>query len=105
MKIAEDGVYGLYLWRYDNGKFFGNGQGDFLSIPARKNDLKAMAEIAKAAKHYGATDGGPVFIPNARQISQSEQEDQMDRLMSGYTPDPYDVGALKDELEERKQNG
>lgn len=105
LRIAEDGEYGIYLWQFPDGKFFGNGQGDFLSIPARKGDLKAMTDIYHAAKHYGRPDGKAVFIPNARQVSKSEQEDQMERLMDGKTPDPYDVGALRDELEAAKQNG
>ena len=97
LKIAEDGELGLYLWEMANGKYFGNGQGEFLVIPARKNDLKAMTEIYHAAKHYGAVDGRAVFIPNARAISSNEHDDQMERMLDGRLPDPYDVGALKDE--------
>jgi hypothetical protein len=97
MKIAEDGDFGLYLWKMPNGKYFGNGEGDFLLIPARRNDLKAMTDLYHAAKHYGAVGGNAVFVANAREVTQSEQEDQMERMLDGKLPDPYDVGALMDE--------
>jgi len=102
-RVAEDGELGLYLWQTPDGKYFGNGDGDFLVIPARKNDLKAMTDIYHAAKHYGATGGRAIFIANARIVSQSEREDQMERMLDGRLPDPYDVGALKDEVKAKHE--
>lgn len=93
-----DGDLGLYLWQMPNGKYFGNGDGDFLIIESRHGDIAKMNEIYRAAKYYGAEGGRAVFISNARAVTQSEQEDQMERMLDGKTPDPYDLGALRDEV-------
>lgn len=99
-----DGDLGLYLWQLPNGKYLGDGDGNFLIIESRHGDLSKMAQISKAARYYGAQGGKPVFVSNARAVSQSEQEDQMERLLDGKTPDPYDLGALRDEVRAAKAN-
>ena len=100
-----DGDLGIYLWQMPNGKYFGDGGGEFLMIESRNGDLAKMAAISKAARYYGCEGGRPIFISNARAVTQSEQEDQMERMLDGKTPDPYDLGALRDEVRAAQEHG
>lgn len=103
LKLAEDGALGVYLWQMENGKYFGDGQGNYLMIPSEKNDLSKMTNLYQSAKYYGSTGGHAVFIPNARMVTDGEYDDQMERMLDGRLPDPYDVGALRDELRAKSE--
>lgn len=106
LKPVRDNEYGVYLWKKADGKYFSNDSGEFLSIPARYGDLRMMKAIGDAARYYGVFEGGRAeFISGARQVSSNEYDDQMERMLDGKTPDPYDVGALRDELAEAKSRG
>lgn len=98
MKAVRDNDYGLYLWKLPNGKYLQNNEGEFLCLPSRYGDIKNMNQIGKDAKMYGYPEGRAEFIAGGRQVSHSEHDDQMERMLDGRLPDPFDVGALKDEI-------
>lgn len=102
LKPVRDNEFGIYLWKLPDGKYFQDGEGNFLMIPSRYGDIANMADIAQKAKYYGQPVGRPVFIPNAREVTDGEHDDQMERMLDGKLPDPYDVGALRDSI---RKNG
>lgn len=94
---------GLYVWQMPNGKPVGDGEGNFLNIPAKKGDAKRIAILQKAAyevlKSNGVPEAGePFFMPGSRRVTDEEHEEQTSRLKSGLIPDEYDVAAMKDQL-------
>lgn len=96
MKTTEVMEYehGLYVWELPDGSMFKDEEGGVLSIPARFGDLTKISQLSKTAAHYGQPAGKAVFKQGARQVSKSEWEDQMERLLDGKVGDPYDLGNI-----------
>lgn len=86
--------WGLYFWRLPNGHLFHDGEGNLLNIPSMKNDLSKIAELRKAAAHYGQPDGQPWFYPGIKRASDEEYSEQVQRLKEGYIPTLDDLGAV-----------
>ena len=106
VKVVEDTAdYGLYVWKTEAGRIFGDGNGSFMNIPARKYDLTAINRITQAAAHYGAGPGKAVFMPGVTRISEEEHSVQVDRMKQGYIPSEFDVGAFADAEKGLKQHG
>lgn len=104
-KVDEGIPYGVYIWEV-NGKPVVNEDFDYLVAPARRGDLMAIKRLTDFVKNViGLEEGGPVFKEGVRPVSQSEYEDQIYRLQSGETPDPYDLGNLIDEYKYKKELG
>lgn len=95
---VQETPYGLYVWRMPNGQIVGDDEERFLSIAAKEGDLSKIVELQRAVRHYGITEGGPLFLPGRRKVTDEEYAEQIARMEMGLTPDPYDVGALKDGL-------
>lgn len=98
LRAVDTGEHGLYIWITGDGRRVSDSEGNTMNIPARRGDLKAMSKLAEAARYYGIMDGHAEFLPNRRRVTDSELEDQKDRLAAGLTPDPYDYMALEEEL-------
>ena len=98
MKPIEEAKYGVYVWEVTGRGILVNENHDPLRVNAFKGDLSKMAEIRRAAAHYGFPDGKPVFWAGKRAISESEYEDQMVRQAQGEIADPYDIPALIDRM-------
>lgn len=98
IKAVEEVDYGVYVWRVEGQGLLANEDRDLLRIASWRGDLTKMAEIARAAAHYGYPDGEPVFLAGRRAISDSEYEEQMARQVSGQLADPYDIPALVDKM-------
>lgn len=94
MQKVDEVSYGVYVWRVEGRGILTNEEGDPLRINAMRGDLRKMAELSRAAAHYGYPDGEPVFWSGKRAISDSEYEEQMARHMGGQLADPYDIPAL-----------
>lgn len=101
IKVVEESEYGLYVWQMPDGKWVGDTDGNFMNIPARKGDLKAMSAISKAARYYGVEEGGPVFVSNRRRVTDDEYDHQRERLANGLLADEYDYAALEDEAKNK----
>lgn len=88
--------WGLYVYKKSNGKWFTDGEGNILNIPAMRNDLTKISELKTAARHYGDPgDGEAVFVPGLTRISDEEHSEQLDRMNQGLIPSMNDLGAWK----------
>lgn len=94
--IPKSYDWGLYVYKKSNGKWFTDGQGSVLNIPSMKGDITKIAELKKAALHYGDDgEGTAVFVPGLNRISEEEHTEQLDRLKNGLIPSMNDLGAWK----------
>jgi len=106
VKVVENtSEHGLYVWKMENGRVFGDGDGSFMNIPARKYDIGAINRITQAAAHYGAGPGKAVFMPGVTRITEEEHSVQIDRMAQGYIPDEFDTGAFMDAAKGLKTHG
>jgi hypothetical protein len=103
--VENDAEYGLYVWKTETGRVFGDGNGSFMNIPARKYDLTAINRITQAAAHYGAGPGKAVFMPGVTRITEEEHSVQIDRMKQGYIPSEFDTGAFADAARGLKKHG
>jgi hypothetical protein len=92
--IPKNYDWGLYVYKKANGKWFTDGEGNVLNIPAMKGDVTKITELKQAAIYYGDEgDGEAVFVAGLHRISDEEHSEQMDRLKSGLIPSMNDLGA------------
>jgi hypothetical protein len=92
--IEKSYNWGIYVWKRANGKWFTDGNGNILNIPAMKGDIFALSEIKKAAAYYGEPDGEAVFFPGMGRVTDEEYSEQLDRMKSGLIPNLNDLGAV-----------
>jgi hypothetical protein len=84
--------WGICLWQLPNKTYVQNSDGDYLSAgPAKIGDVVVETKMRQAAKACYITDGKPFWLPGFRKITNSEWEDQMERLMEGKIADPVDL--------------
>ena len=61
--------WGLYVYKKSDGKWFTDGNGSVLNIPAQKGDISKIAELKKAAMFNGDDgEGKAVFVPGLTRI-------------------------------------
>jgi len=99
--LIEETDYGIYVWAMPNGKWVGDDDGNFLSISAKKGDREAIRKLTEAVRYYGVIEGKAKFLSGHRKVSDTEYEHQRARMEAGLVPDPFDVGAMKEELRDR----
>lgn len=87
-------AWGVYVWKKSNGKWFTDGQGNVLNIPANKGDESQIQKLRDAAAYYGEPGGEPVFFPGTARISDEEYTEQIDRMKNGLIPSMNDLGAV-----------
>jgi hypothetical protein len=86
--------WGLYVYKKADGKWFTDGTGSVLNVPARKGDIEKIAELKKVAIHYGDEGNGEaVFVPGLTRVSEAEYSEQKQRLREGLIPSMNDLGA------------
>lgn len=104
MKITpvEETDIGVYVWRMPDGRWVGDDEGNFASISAQKGDLKRIHQLTELVRSCGVQEGAPYFLPGRRKVSDEEFEEQKDRLNAGLLPDEYDIPALIEELNQRR---
>lgn len=98
MTPIHESAYGLYVWKLPNGNIAGNSDGEYLLVESKIGDLKKITALSAAAKHYGYEQGEPLFLSGRRKVSSDEQDDQMERMLDGKIPDPYDIGNVEGEV-------
>lgn len=87
-----DPGWGIYLWQLPDGSYVKNDDGDYLLVgPIKNGNRKALDRLAKAAYSLGIKGGQPFYLPGFRPVTQTEWEDQMERLLDGKVPDLVDV--------------
>ncbi len=92
--IEKNYDWGLYVWKKANGKWFTDGNGNILNIPSMKGDISKIAELKKAAAHYGEPDGQPHFFPGLARVTDEEYSEQVERMKQGLIPNLNDLGAV-----------
>jgi len=83
--------WGLYVYKKSDGRWFTDGEGNVLNIPAVRGDLTKIAELKQAAQYYGDDgEGEAVFVPGLTRVTEEEYSEQMDR----FIPSMNDLGAI-----------
>ena len=108
--IIEESEYGVYVWMDTNGKIIMDEEGNVLSVPSKKGDMRKINALRDFAyvvlSANGLPQGGmPQFWSGKRQISQTEWEEQNARLRAGLTPDPFDVSDISEQEKKILRNG
>lgn len=104
--IEKNYNWGLYVYKKSNGKWFTDGNGNVLNIPAMRGDISKITELKNAAKHYGDDgEGNCVFVPGLTRISEEEHTEQMDRFKNGLLPSMNDLGAIHAAQQTLKTHG
>ena len=87
--------WGLYVYKRSNGKWFTDGNGSVLNIPAEKGDISKIAELRKAAMFNGDNGEGTAhFVPGLTRVSEEEYSEQKERMREGLIPSLNDLGAI-----------
>lgn len=105
LSLVQESEFGLYVYELPNGQYLGDEDGNLLNIPAQRGDFAKMKRICEVAAAHGYPHGNPIFLSGSRRVTQDEYDDQKARMIDGLTPDPYDLGAIRDELRYNKQHG
>ena len=78
--------YGLYVWITSDGKIFTDDDGNVMNIPSEEYDIEKIGKIRDAANYYGQGDGRPKFIAGAGRATDSEHQQDKERMMEGKIP-------------------
>lgn len=112
MKISavEETTYGLYVWETEGGAWIMDEDRNVMNIESEKGDATKIAAITEAAHRYMREagvepNGRPLFLAGNRRITDEQYEEQKARQAAGLTPDPFDVGAMEDDLKEAIHDG
>ena len=86
---------GVFMYiKKSNGKWFTDDTGSVLNIPSEKGDISKIADLKKAAMHFGDDgEGTAVFVPGLTRISEEEYSEQKERFKEGLIPSMNDLGA------------
>jgi len=104
--IEKNYAWGLYVYKRANGKWFTDGEGSVLNIPAMRGDISKIAELKKAAMYYGDDgDGECIFVPGLNRVSEEEYSEMLDRMKEGLIPNVNDLGAVYDAQQTLKKHG
>ena len=104
--IEKNYDWGLYVYKKSNGKWFTDGSGSVLNIPAMRGDISKISELKKAAMHYGDPgDGKCVFVPGLNRVSEEQYSEMVDRMKQGLLPNMNDLGAIYDAQKTLKTHG
>ena len=104
--IEKNYAWGLYVYKKSNGKWFTDGEGSVLNIPAMRGDLSKIAELKKAAIYYGDEgDGECIFVPGLNRVTEEQYSEMVDRMKQGLIPNLNDMGAVYDAQQTLKKHG
>lgn len=102
LQIVQDpSNYGIYVWLLPEGGIFKDDDDNVLNIPAMRGDIEKMAEIRKAASHYGQPEGQAVFIPGIGRVTEEEYQEDKSRMENGLLT-LGDTGAWRDAARARR---
>ena len=100
----------MYVWETADGKIIADEDGNLLNVAATKGDRVKIDALTRVAHGYlrdlGMEPSGEAkFLSGHRRVTQEQYEEQLARQKAGLTPDPFDVGAMEDDLKELKYDG
>lgn len=105
MKVTpiEEVNWGMYCWVMPDDTIVMDEEGAYLSIPSMKGDIRQIKKLKDAAKHYGLDEGKPMFFAGHRVVTDEELEEQRRRGDMGLVPDPQDLPAMMEYIEEMRE--
>ena len=104
--IEKNYDWGLYVYKKSDGKWFTDGSGSVLNIPAMRGDISKISELKKTAMYYGDPgDGKCVFVPGLNRVSEEQYSEMVDRMKQGLLPNMNDLGAIYDAQKTLKTHG
>lgn len=105
MKVTpiDEVNWGLYLWQMPDESIIMDDEGQYLSIPSIKGDIRQMKKLKKAAQEYGVNEGKPIFFSGHRQVTDEELEEQKQRGELGLIPDTQDLPAMMEYVKEMRE--
>lgn len=83
--------WGVCLWQLPDGTYVMEGDNHLVVGPCKIGNPIAERNMRSAARSLGITEGKPFWLPGFRVISDSEHDDQMERLIDGKIPDAADL--------------
>lgn len=98
-QIVEEVPYGTYVWRMNDGTYLVDEEYRHLSIFCIKGDQKAIKALSDEARNLGFPDGYAEWKSGVRKITDEEYEEQEARQKLGLVADPYDWGAIRDQIQ------
>jgi len=104
--IEKNYAWGLYVYKKASGRWFTDGQGSVLNIPAMRGDISKIAELKQAAMYYGDEgDGECIFVPGLNRVSEEQYSEMKDRMKQGLIPNVNDLGAIYDAQQTLRKHG
>ena len=105
MKITpvEEVNWGLYMWQMPDESLVMDDEGGYLCIPSIKGDIRQIKKLKEVAKHYGLTEGTPIFFSGHRTVTDEELLEQKSRSDLGLVPDPKDMPAMMEYVKEMRE--
>lgn len=84
--------FGICIWKMPDGSFIKNDKDEYFSAQGVVGSLIVEQKMRDAVRHnFNITSGEPMWLNGFRKTTQSEWEDQMERLLDGKVPDPVDL--------------
>jgi hypothetical protein len=84
-------AFGVCIWIKEDGLPLSDSDGNLLCAEGLVDDQNIEKRVAEAAHYWTGTTAGTVrWVAGARKVSDSERDDQADRLASGLIADPYE---------------
>jgi hypothetical protein len=107
MKITqvEEVNHGIYVWQMPDNSVVMDEDGNYLSIPSMRGDIRQIQKLKNAARSHGLTEGKPLFFSGHRQVTDEELEEQKSRAELGMVPDPQDLPAMMEYIKEAREMG
>jgi len=94
--VIPDTPFGVCVWKLSDGSYIGM-DGDHLCAEGRMYDKAIEARMEEAANNcIPDNDGKPHWLSDARKVTQSEWEDQMERAQEGEIPDWVDEARQRE---------
>lgn len=83
--------YGVCIWIKEDGLPLSDADANVLCAEGLMYDPIIEKKVAEAAKYWtGSETGTARWIAGARKVSNSERDDQSERLANGLIADPYE---------------
>ena len=107
MKVTtvEEVNYGVYVWQMPDTSIVQDEDGNYLTIPSMRGDIRQINKLKKAAKDYGLDDGKPVFFSGHRIVTEDELAEQKARGEMGMVPDSQDLPAMMEYVKDMREMG
>jgi len=93
IQVVTEDLYGVCLWQMSDGACLGDDEGRMLSLEGHMSDPKVEGRMRDSAVSYLGSEallGKPLWMSGSRKLTDNEHDDQMERMIDGYIPDPVD---------------